>query len=479
MAPRVGKHALAPIRSPTKAARPGEAFTEFAASLGLEVNVRVRSTSRAACLILASLTLLASAASYSASAAPVRTPEATVQQPVPNYVPGNPALVNAAVTAARSILHMGTTTLANEYAGVTLTNKSQNIVVYTKAARAATSTKLEAFLPGRTTLVSVPRSYKELQSINDAFTAATDSLVAGGIQPVLWGPDPAQGIEDVQVLNMTDSQQAELTRRFPSQLKLQSIPADQAPKSFSSRIDDSPLWFAGDFIARQSGDNRTCTNGPATRNAAGQYWIITAEHCFSLYDTISNWAPSLTPKIGNPNNIIGIVKARDNRASGLDAELINAEGSDEFWAGKTDSPLGQFWRGAAPTMQGSAVCTEGAFEGEVCRLTVIQTGQSGRICEAEDGNGNCTTYRQITHLSSAENIVGSGPAAGQGDSGGPVIEYSNGIWAIGTITGAGGPQYSCSNWSKQAPNRLCSSTVLFTDIGPVLSLWSLTMIGTG
>ena len=385
--------------------------------------------------------------------------------------------MNNAIMAARSVSALGTGTMASEYSGLTLTNKAQNIVVYVKTADTAIEQKLRAFLPTRLTFTVVPRSYQELQDLDARFTSAHDTLVQAGIRPVRWYPDPAQGLEVVQVMDMTPAEQADLTSRFPGQLKLSSIPAADQPTFFTNRITDSPLWIAGDFIAQNPSTRGTCTSGPATRNAAGEYWIMTDSHCFALGASVSNWSPDLS--LGNKNNTIGIVKAQDLRQYGLDAELINAEGSDEYWAGTTDNPVGQFWRGPAPTNTGIPVCTEGAFDGEVCNLTVISVGATVEYCTAKNAKGTCISTRIITHVSTAQNDVGSGYAAGEGDSGGPVIEHSGGTWAVGIIEGSPGPMYSCSNWSHQLPNRQCSSTVDFTDIGPILSQWGLTMIGTG
>lgn len=232
----------------------------------------------------------------------------------------------------------------------------------------------------------------------------------------------------------------------------------------------------GDFIDSYTGGG-TCSSGPSGVNAANQQWIITAAHCFGLNYKIYNHADGIN--IGNANNYVGLVKAADNRSYGLDAEFLNAEGSDEAWVGSTTSTACRFYNGSAPTNYNYTVCTDGAFEGQICGLTGTGIGETLHICTSYDANGRCISTRFVTHVSEAENINGNEPAAGEGDSGGPVNEYAGaGLYAVGIVTAIGEASYICSNWSTYE-TRYCSGTVYFTDIGPILDQWGLTMNGTG
>ncbi len=106
---------------------------------------------------------------------------------------------------------------------------------------------------------------------------------------------------------------------------------------------------------------------------------------------------------------------------------------------------------------------------------VSSVGQPLTLCLANTGppNYTCTQSRDVSHVTTATSRSGA-LIVGPGDSGGPVYQrFGANLKANGTITAEGnGPR--CTNWAAQT-TRTCSNTVYFTDVGPELSLWGLTV----
>ncbi|HEV7949048.1 MAG TPA: S1 family peptidase, partial [Glaciihabitans sp.] len=227
---------------------------------------------------------------------------------------------------------------------------------------------------------------------------------------------------------------------------------------FLDRQNDYAPWNGGDFITNGRGD---CTSGIPVHNPGGARYLVTAGHCFAVGEVIRN--KSVRIPLGT-NNIIGPVAVRDFLTPySLDAELINTNSSPYTWRGGTagQSPTTKSFAGALTSPIGAPVCHSGAFEGDRC-FTIQQNGITKQI--------------EGYWLSSLVRATGSDPqAVGQGDSGGPVVRMiGNSMYGVGTVTAGEGVWTTCSNWSPQT-SRKCYPTLLYTDLGPTLTKWGISV----
>jgi len=299
----------------------------------------------------------------------------------------------------------------------------------------------------------------------DAFTGAILDGVADlkthGITPSSWGPDPVTGGEKMQVVGLTSAGAAYLTNKFGQSLELTNVPPETAHLGgpLVNRAYDSAPFNAGDFISNRT---ETCTSGFSAKNGSGQQFMVTASHCFAVNDNIYNYSADLG--LGG-NTFIGPLYARDLRDGQLDAELVTTGASHLIALGSTDHPVAGTVGGSVEPLVGSHVCSDGAFEGEHCNLTV----NSYNNCQngfPRDGNGYAC---RLVFVTSTDN-----QAAGNGDSGGPVIQFSGSTpYIAGTISSAanGDAGVVCTNWGDTT--RRCYHNFFYTDIRYELALWGL------
>jgi hypothetical protein len=348
------------------------------------------------------------------------------------------------------------------FAGVALTNKSSQVVVYLTRLEPAVETAIRAIIPSRN-LDFQQRAVSEVvqQRLHASVLADAPSLAHSGIKVGLFGPDPATGREKVSVLGGTAQQLQLLSAKYGSNAEIVALPASYRAVPDGSRIGDTAPWNGGDFI---SDGNEDCTSGIPVHNAAGQYFLVTAAHCFALNATVYNYSSSIP--LGSKVTI-GKVAAQDLRASKYDAELVysGARTSALTFTGPTATTSTNKFVTAGPARVGSTVCTSGAFEGEHC-LGVISVNSC--VAPAITGLPRTVCGEDYYYSSNSQSI-------GQGDSGAPVYEYvSGGLRAVGIHNlHDGSYQVPCTNWSSTG--RICSGHGWFVDINPIASTWGLTV----
>ena len=237
---------------------------------------------------------------------------------------------------------------------------------------------------------------------------------------------------------------------------------------YVARLNDVAPWFGGGGLTAGGG---FCSAAFGVVNAnTGQQYMLTANHCFALNANVNN---------GNGTALLGPVAL--NRPQ-FDSELISvgaAAGTNTFFGGVNGvgaAEYNQAVRASAANVRGTSACTSGASTGENCSLNIAFTNVviihraivGGRVVivgvQTNMVIANSTVVRRNGQLA---------VAAGQGDSGGPVVtdNYSN-RRALGTIS-AGTNIVGCGLFA--APGKLCFSTVIYADLNTLLNSYGVAM----
>lgn len=120
-------------------------------------------------------------------------------------------------------------------------------------------------------------------------------------------------------------------------------------------------------------------------------------------------------------------------------------------------------RGAVSSTVGTNVCYSGSRSGTVCGNTITGTGQGVCYLDVPVCYENIVVTQQISGV----------PAAGNGDSGGPVYQpvSPQGPYAAGVISGIRNGTATCTGdpGSTDPKGRKCSSTVLYAPITEIFS----------
>ncbi|MDQ1129549.1 hypothetical protein [Microbacterium sp. SORGH_AS_0888] len=131
-----------------------------------------------------------------------------------------------------------------------------------------------------------------------------------------------------------------------------------------------------------------------------------------------------------------------------------------------DPNTSQLVRGGNYPAVGTEVCYSGSQSGNVCSNDVLY--QNVTVCYP---GSNC--YSSLTWTSQQSDV----PAAGNGDSGGPVYQMVNGLLkASGVISGIINGTSTCTGEPGSSGGRQCSSVALFAPIAAALggsSSWGL------
>jgi hypothetical protein len=180
------------------------------------------------------------------------------------------------------------------------------------------------------------------------------------------------------------------------------------------RFNDYAPWYGGDRISSSTG---SCTTGfAATYN--GTPAMLTASHCGGVGTNFWNG-----PTSSSGWNFMGSVNSSNTNT---DVATIGVSSySLSINVGSNPQVASQLYVGSwASPIVGEYLCQSGSFTGERCGLRVVDTGQY--VCLSYV-LWWCTSWQGP--LADVISIYGSGsPAAGHGDSGGPVYlrTYPNG-----------------------------------------------------
>lgn len=226
----------------------------------------------------------------------------------------------------------------------------------------------------------------------------------------------------------------------------------------------NPSTFGG-AVMRRTGTTAICTTGFRMTQISGNVPVMgSAHHC---HEGVENQAWHYTSL---PDPVYPVANATSIYGPGLsngDVSVWKGPMADHmlpaiFIGDHTVAGSGLYGiRGALASPVGATVCYSGSLSGTMCNNTIQATGLT--VCYG----GGLPCYNNIVRTEQATGM----PAAGRGDSGGPVYRTNNGIYAAGIISGIVNATPTCSGEpGSSAPNgRICSPIVLYAPITELMS----------
>ncbi len=377
---------------------------------------------------------------------------------------------NPAVDPAPPAQERGQSQFPDLYGGLEVTNDGSRVVVYLTQLNPQVESAIRGSAPASEfTFVRTPHPAGWYDSLTQQISDDDDALKASGVQLIEWGDaDLASGRLIVQVLDLTPAKASLLEARYGAgNLLLENGAGLPIVTIGPPRANDSAPWNGGDFITDALSFD--CSSGFGAHRAV-QY-MITAGHCFQRGRQILNGSGGQSDLMHGQlfGNFMPLGPVTSKAGGNLDAEIITTSafgGSSKLvYAGSSTSSERDAVSGTIVTPRGRQVCQDGAFEGEICGLVVRN---SNPICiNTPDG--------RFCHIHKAVNTTGR-IAVGQGDSGGPVFRFEGSLLkATGIVTAQAPGGRNCPTY--QGPHgdrgRLCSSTLYYTSIQPILSHFRL------
>lgn len=226
--------------------------------------------------------------------------------------------------------------------------------------------------------------------------------------------------------------------------------------SAADRYSDTSPYISGAIMEGSRGN--ACTTGfwittPYTPDPVD--YMLSADHCSSTDD---RWTSGATDYPGATHGYLGT--AIGQAGGGSDFERLQGYPSGiapyVYWGTNyTTSFAGIFGRTGSPVVNNS-VCYSGSFTGTICSNTVSAVNQTV-----------CYQFLQCYGGLAITDQASGSPAAGNGDSGGPVVSVINGsVYASGIISGIQNGSTSCIGipGSDVQGGRKCSSKVIYAPI---------------
>lgn len=300
-------------------------------------------------------------------------------------------------------------------------------------------------------------SVRELQKEAQRITTAHPTI--GGAPVTSAGPTSnADGIV-IQVdsgdqRTLSETLNLSAVSAFPVTIE-EGQPAEPASRQYDPV---SPHW-GGAVMSRPTNDPgyfNICTTGFAVGYMSGSTLVtknLTADHCGPTSATWRTGISSSTPILG------GFI---DTNSGGSDLKLIStmAGVSTSFgpviYNGNENSNTGLGIAGAVPPILNDYWCYSGSQSGIICNNKVTQVNQY--ICYGIGGLGPC--YGQQAVSVQQDGIS----AAGNGDSGGPVVAERNSYaYAAGIISGIRNAGTNCQG-KPASETRKCSATVITSPV---------------
>jgi hypothetical protein len=368
------------------------------------------------------------------------------------------------------------------YDGEVMTDNGAKVTVYlTRLDHSAEAAMTAGIEPGVVEFALAPRPLTYLNQLHQQVSSQQVSLKQDGINVVTWGPDFITGRENVTVQNLTPAKEAALDKLFGgTNLTFNNTTQSYTAIAVQGRADDTIPWNGGDFdIELNTSDEVTglCTTGYGAHSGSTEY-LLTAGHCASVGQLAANGGPAIaddtTATEMGENTSIGSFTKPD----GIDAGLINTTddggSSIAVYTGSSTATQVDDVSGSLSSPAGDQVCSDGAFEGEICDL-VIQKSSPMPECITESESSSGPTYT-VCDIYEAVNPSG-GIAVGNGDSGGPVFRFSGSeLEATGIITAqATATEKVCPTQYAGLSTRYCSPDLFYTSISSVLGEFGLTL----
>lgn len=248
------------------------------------------------------------------------------------------------------------------------------------------------------------------------------------------------------------------------------------PIAYTYRYSDVSPWNGGDFIYyRGSASNwADCSSGIPVYNQSNPSltYMLTASHCFFSYGNkgigahvLNGYVRSDTNDVysGSSKTEIGQVKYDSDLTGGgatLDVALVPASSSDVDFDSAWNSQGRAVQVGVVSNSKGDPACSSGAFDGQICSLTVQGADLTQNFCLVDVTPCPSGDVYTVDHLVKATAPSGQ-PAGGPGDSGGPVYSYNgSNLEARGMVEG-GQNDVSCSSVPPGTSGRKCGNLLWY------------------
>ena len=204
-------------------------------------------------------------------------------------------------------------------------------------------------------------------------------------------------------------------------------------------------FFGGARIQDNAVPPAQCTSGfGLVRQADRAQLLITANHCYPNGQAVFNGVPP-----GGAGRVqIGTVRVNVPRGDSEAIQIAAPGTAGAFvYVGGVNNPTEGTARvtGVGINIRNQFVCTSGSFTGQSCRLQIVDTARF--IGETVRG-----VRIRVGPLNRADSRLGA-VAAGQGDSGGPVIRFGA---SLGRVDGMGQIITGDNQFVCPGP-RLCST----------------------
>lgn len=292
-----------------------------------------------------------------------------------------------------------------------------------------------------------------------------DGQLASGNQVVSVEPS-LDGTTLTVVLDEEVAPQARLVQPDPELVELGEAAGVEVKVEFGPAIEPAlrnhaanPSTFSGAAMHRL-GTGLRCTTGWRMTQISGTVPVMgSAHHCFQ---GVEGDAWGYTTIAGYPTaNAYSIYGAG---MSAGDVAVWKGNLADQMLPGifigdHTVSGSGLYSvKGAVTSTVNGSVCYSGSYSGTVCNSTILATGITACYGSGLPCYNNLTRTQQVSGI----------PAAGSGDSGGPVYVTSNGIYAAGIISGVSNYSTNCTG-EPGVGGRVCSATVLYAPITELMA----------
>ncbi|MFG2795057.1 trypsin-like serine protease [Streptomyces sp. NPDC048419] len=424
-------------------------------------------------LLLGAASTLATLPNAQAEDSPGKPVESyTYKGPVPDGFSSFDALMKVQHQldhAARNVVDAAEAAGDTGYSSIKVSVKDHRLSLYWKGSPSAGVQEVLDRLPGGYTFVVNRASYSriELAKAQQLFTENTMADKAAHISAVYPLPD-GSGLGAKAVGDLGAARQLPAVREATVPVTL--IPGGEATLEYSRHMDIAPYWGGDLYQTTRDGQTKAVTQCstafPVHDLTTGKEEMLTASHCIAdIHDKVT--VPLKFPTQSLPENRKEVGSILNVDQSYDTAILDMGDLGKRIFRGspisKSSSPVDGF----ATNFVGDYVCAGGSETGEHCFLNVEETDVAQITSGWLDGKTHIV-FGAVT----AQADIGE-PAAGHGDSGGPVFTPSDqtvgAVTARGVIS-SGDIWVSCGDIETEVdPSQLsCGNEVSFVPLDKIV-----------
>ncbi|GAB1690997.1 hypothetical protein [Krasilnikovia sp. M28-CT-15] len=332
------------------------------------------------------------------------------------------------------------------YAGIEINSHRRSVTLYWHGTLPRDVKRLVASQRERAPveLRSAPHSRRQLL---DAADRVVRDAQARGDRSVLRVGVPVDG-SALQVGVAEQGQDARLAV-IADDVRLAVTTERPARALFSRVADTAPFWGGARILNTHTGGG--CSTGFGV-NSGGSSAMLTAAHCGA------NMVPFVN---GDFTSFVGLAEQRSAQA---DTMLIRTQTQGRVYGGNSTASTSQPVAGTSANIVGDYMCTLGAYSGGICDVAVAAVDEF--IFTTVGLMGPLVRAEQVQHTS----------AAGEGDSGGPVISLTGPNWSVLNANGT----ISAGDDATRAPcvgeqGRICAWRIWYADVNQALARHGATL----